>query len=58
MLHRLTTLKPQELRLDIQRFNAEKAFAKYSNFSVGDEESKYKLNVKGYNGTADIQLNV
>lgn len=58
MLHRLTSLKPQELRVDMQRFNAEKAFAKYSNFSVGDEESKYKLNVKGYNGTAGIQLNV
>lgn len=58
MLHRQTTLKPQELRLDIQRFNAEKAFAIYSNFFVGDEESKYKLNVKGYNGTVDIQLNV
>nr|XP_034337528.1 fibrinogen-like protein A isoform X2 [Crassostrea gigas] len=57
MLHRLTSLKPQELRVDMQRFNAEKAFAKYSNFSVGDEESKYKLNVKGYNGTAGDSLN-
>lgn len=52
MLYRLTSLKPQELRVDMERFNGEKAYAVYSSFSVADEASKYRLQVDGYNGTA------
>uniref|UniRef100_K1PRF3 Angiopoietin-4 n=1 Tax=Magallana gigas TaxID=29159 RepID=K1PRF3_MAGGI len=52
MLHRLTSLKTQELRVDMERFNGEKAYAVYSRFSVGDETSKYKLAVQGYSGNA------
>ncbi|XP_065934035.1 microfibril-associated glycoprotein 4 [Magallana gigas] len=52
MLHRLTSLKPQELRVDMESFNGEKAHAAYSRFSVGDEASKYKLEVQGYSGNA------
>nr|XP_034338091.1 fibrinogen C domain-containing protein 1-A [Crassostrea gigas] len=52
MLHRLTLLKPQELRVDMERFNGEKAYAVYSSFSVGDEASKYQLQVTGYSGNA------
>lgn len=48
MLHRLTSLRPQELRVDMERFNGEKAYAIYSKFSVGDEASKYKLEIFGY----------
>lgn len=48
MLHRLTSLRPQELRVDMERFNGEKAYAIYSKFSVGDETSKYKLEIFGY----------
>lgn len=54
MLHTLTSLKPQELRVDMERFNGEKAYALYSNFSVGDEASKYKLEVNGYSGNAGL----
>lgn len=57
MLHTLTSLKPQELRVDMGRFNGEKAYALYSNFSVGDEASKYKLEVNGYSGNAGDSLN-
>ncbi|XP_011431020.4 fibrinogen-like protein 1 [Magallana gigas] len=57
MLHVLTSLKPQELRVDMERFNGEKAYAVYSNFSVGDEASKYQLQVNGYSGTAGDGLN-
>lgn len=32
VLHRLTSLKAQELRIDIERFNGEKTFAVYSSF--------------------------
>lgn len=52
VLHRLTSLKPQELRIDIERFNGEKTFAVYSSFSVGDEASKYTLQLGGYIGNA------
>lgn len=58
MLHRLASLKPRELRVDMQIFIAEKAYAIYSNFSVADEVSKYKLNVKGYNGNAGIHCRI
>lgn len=56
ILHRLTSLKPQELRVDMERFNGEKAYAVYSSFSLGDEASKYKLQVNGYSGTAGDSL--
>nr|XP_034338071.1 fibrinogen-like protein 1 [Crassostrea gigas] len=54
MLHRLTSQKPQELRLE--RFNGEKAYAVYSQFAVGDETSKYMLEVNGYSGNAGDSL--
>uniref|UniRef100_A0A8W8JM99 Fibrinogen C-terminal domain-containing protein n=1 Tax=Magallana gigas TaxID=29159 RepID=A0A8W8JM99_MAGGI len=53
MLHRLTSQKPQELRVDMERFNGEKAYAVYSRFAVGNETSKYKLEVNGYSGNAE-----
>ncbi|XP_052717719.1 fibrinogen-like protein A [Crassostrea angulata] len=56
MLHRLTSLKPQELRVDMERFNGERAYAVYSSFSVGDEASKYQLQVTGYSGNAGDSL--
>ncbi|XP_065934026.1 angiopoietin-4-like isoform X2 [Magallana gigas] len=56
MLHKLTSLKTQELRVDMERFNGEKAYAVYSRFSVGDETSKYKLEVQGYSGNAGERL--
>uniref|UniRef100_A0A8W8JLR7 Fibrinogen C-terminal domain-containing protein n=1 Tax=Magallana gigas TaxID=29159 RepID=A0A8W8JLR7_MAGGI len=40
----------------MERFNGEKAYAVYSNFSVGDETSKYKLEVNGYSGNAGDSL--
>ena len=45
-------MKNNELRVDMQMFNGEKAYALYSNFSVGDENSKYQLTVQGYSGNA------
>uniref|UniRef100_A0A8W8JSW0 Fibrinogen C-terminal domain-containing protein n=1 Tax=Magallana gigas TaxID=29159 RepID=A0A8W8JSW0_MAGGI len=56
MLHSLTALNSQELRVDMERFNGEQAYAVYSSFSVGDEASKYSLQVDGYSGTAGDSL--
>uniref|UniRef100_K1R378 Tenascin-R n=1 Tax=Magallana gigas TaxID=29159 RepID=K1R378_MAGGI len=58
LLHRMTSLKPQELRVDMERFNGEKAYAVYLRFAVGDETSKYKLEVNGYSGNAGDSLDV
>ncbi|XP_062578160.1 ficolin-1-like, partial [Saccostrea cucullata] len=49
-LHLLTKNRKHELRLDLQRFNGQKGYAKYSSFAVGDEGSKYKLSVSGHSG--------
>ena len=50
MIHLLTKNKPQMLRVELQRFSGEKGYAEYSAFAVGNETSKYRLNVSGYKG--------
>ncbi|XP_062599245.1 fibrinogen-like protein A, partial [Saccostrea cucullata] len=51
-IYELTKNKDQELRVELQRFNGDEAYAQYSTFYVGDEASKYVLTVSGYSGTA------
>ena len=51
-IHLLTTKTNQELRVDMEKFTGEKAYAKYSSFSVGTESQKYKLTIGGYKGNA------
>lgn len=46
-----------ELRVDLQKFSGEKAYAKYSKFSVGSESEKYKIIVGGYSGNAGEMSN-
>ncbi|XP_062604737.1 ficolin-1-like [Saccostrea cucullata] len=55
-IYELTKNKDQELRVELQRFNGDKAYAQYSTFYVEDEDSKYKLTVSGYSGTAGDAL--
>ncbi|XP_056016837.1 ryncolin-1-like [Ostrea edulis] len=55
-LHLLTKSGSQVLHVDLQKFNGQNAYAKYSKFSVGDESSKYRLTVSGYRGTAGDSL--
>ena len=52
VLHLLTSGTKQELRVDLEKFTGEKAYAKYSIFSVGSRSDKYKLTIGGYRGTA------
>ncbi|XP_078329267.1 fibrinogen-like protein A isoform X1 [Crassostrea virginica] len=56
MIHQLTKNETQVLRVELERFNGEKGYAEYSTFIVGDELSKYKLTVSGYNGTIGDNL--
>ena len=54
-IHRLTSAGIQ-LRVDMQDFNGNSAYAQYTSFSVGDSASKYTLSVSGYSGTAGDSL--
>ncbi|KAF6031757.1 hypothetical protein EB796_009964 [Bugula neritina] len=40
------------LRVDLESFDDETAYAKFSSFNVGDESTQYLLSVSGYSGTA------
>lgn len=56
-LHRLSSMN-QQLLVEIEDFNGEKAHASYNEFSVYSETEKYKLEVKEYSGTANDSLSV
>ena len=49
-MHLLThqTSGPPQLRVDLADWEGNTAFAKYDQFSVGDENSDYTLSVSGY----------
>ncbi|XP_062616407.1 ryncolin-1-like [Saccostrea cucullata] len=51
-IHALTKNGDQELRIEMSKFSGSKVFAKYSQFSIGDESKKYKLSISGYSGNA------
>ncbi|XP_066271538.1 microfibril-associated glycoprotein 4-like [Branchiostoma lanceolatum] len=51
-LARLTAQDVYELRVDLEDFEGNSAYAKYSSFRVEDEIHKYRLTVEGYSGTA------
>ncbi|XP_052800830.1 angiopoietin-related protein 7-like [Mya arenaria] len=56
-LHLMTRGKSRELRIDLEDFDGNKAFAKYSSFRILSEEHNYKLEVDGYSGSAGDALN-
>ncbi|OPL21768.1 fibrinogen-related protein, partial [Mytilus galloprovincialis] len=53
-LYKLTSRGQYELRVNLEDFNGDKAYAKYSNFYIGDKSTNYKLTANGYSGTAAI----
>ncbi|XP_061176963.1 ficolin-1-like [Saccostrea echinata] len=55
-IHALTKDEDQELRVELQRFNGETAYAEYSTFFIGSETTEYQLTVSGYYGTAGDSL--
>ncbi|XP_062597429.1 fibrinogen-like protein 1 [Saccostrea cucullata] len=56
VIYELTKNKEQELRVELQDFNGDEAYAQYYIFYVGNEDSKYVLTVSGYSGTAGDSL--
>ncbi len=59
-LHRITSLSRgavgNELRVDMEDFERNTAYAKYATFAIGDSTAKYVLSVSGYSGTARDSL--
>ena len=52
VLHEMTSTEPQELRVELQDFSGNTAYAQYSTFSVAPESNNFRLTVSGYSGTA------
>ena len=52
-IHRLTTSAGQLLRVDLEDFQSNTAFAQYTTFTVANVTDKYRLLVSGYSGTAN-----
>lgn len=58
-MHLMTQGKTYELRVDMEDFEGQRAFAQYSNFSVDPESEGYKLNLGGFiKGSAGDSLSL
>ncbi|ALC40375.1 maker618 [Drosophila busckii] len=56
-LHLMTKFQPHELYIQLEDFKNEKRYARYTNFSVGNEAQSYELlSVGEYNGNAGDAL--
>ena len=47
-IHRLTSQGSYKLRVELEDWDGNTAYAEYTTFSVGDESSNYRLTVAGY----------
>ena len=50
-IHRLSANGQNELRVDLETFENEAAYAVYKSFTVGNEREAYLLNVGSFSGT-------
>ena len=55
-LHRLTRDGVWQLRVDLEDFSSNVAYAEYSNFAIEDESTNYRLSIGEYSGTAGDSL--
>jgi len=51
-IHRLTASRASSLRVELEDWNGVRVYAKYGRFNIGDEQTKYRLEVSSYSGTA------
>ena len=51
-LHRLTSQRAYELRIDLTDWEGNTRYAVYDSFSVADESDYYRLSVGSYSGSA------
>ena len=52
VIHNISSSEPHELRVELEDFQGSRAYAFYSNFSIGPESDGFKLAVSGYSGNA------
>ena len=57
-LHRLTAADDVILRVDLEDFDGNTAYAEYTTFKVANEADKYRILFEGYNGTAGDSMQV
>ena len=55
-IHRLTASRSSSLRVELEDWNGVRVYAKFGRFSIGDEQVKYRLEVRSYLGTAGDSL--
>ncbi|XP_068201959.1 techylectin-5A-like [Palaemon carinicauda] len=52
-IHALVNQSAYEIRFDLEDFEGEKRWAKYTHFYVGGADTDYRMEVGGYTGTAE-----
>ena len=57
-LHRLTAADDVILRVDLEDFDGNTAYAEYTTLKVANEADKYRILVEGYRGTAGDSMQV
>ena len=55
-IHRITSSEDHKLKVQMEAFNGDSAYAVYDTFGVGDAASKFILTLAGYSGTAGDSL--
>ena len=55
-IYRLTASGNKVLRVDPEDWSENRAYARYGTYGVGDDNSKYRMNVGSYSGTAGDSL--
>ncbi len=55
-LHSLTSSGRWTLRIDLKSANGDRGYAKYTDFKIGNEETKYKLMIGEYSGNINDAL--
>lgn len=54
-IHRLTNSSNNKLRVDLEDMSGNTAYAEYSVFTVGNDATKYQLNVNNYSGKFSLR---
>ncbi|KAK3102091.1 hypothetical protein FSP39_008649 [Pinctada imbricata] len=55
-VHQLTKNRDCQLRIDLVNWDNLARYAEYEQFSIGDENSGYRLSIGTYSGNADVYL--
>jgi hypothetical protein len=56
-IHKMTEPFPYILRVELEDFENRTRYAEYQSFTVGNAESKYRLDIDGYLGNAGLFTN-